>query len=57
MGLMGACNQGAFTEYLSTFRGNELFPCPEGLTPYCPFLRGKVLVFGHPIAKNDSNIL
>ena len=48
--------RGAFTEYLSTFRGNEPGACPNGFTPPRPFLRGKPIGFGHPVAKNGSNI-
>src|SRR6266446_5122222 len=48
--------RGTLTEYLSTFFGLELFPCPNGFTPPRAVLRGKQMGFGHPVAKNDSNI-
>src|SRR6266849_10021822 len=48
--------RGTLTEYLSTFFGLELFPCPKRFTPPRAVLRGKQMGFGHPVAKNDSNI-
>src|SRR5437899_11959817 len=49
--------RGTLTEYLSTFFGFELFPCPKHFTPPRAVLRGKQMGFGHPVAKNDSNIV
>jgi hypothetical protein len=51
--LTGAGNYRAFTEYLSQFCGFELFPCPNRFTPYRPFLRGKEVAFGHPVAVGE----
>jgi hypothetical protein len=56
MGLMKGEKGATFTEYLSTFLGFELFPCPNPLTPYRLLLREKPIGLGHPAAKNASNI-
>ena len=54
--LTNPCACGAFSEYLSTFRAVEQMDVSKLLHTLWPFLRGKMIAFGHHSVENSNEV-